>query len=200
MTEAFNPQAAFATGLLLHEGTGRPVDGQIEISADEGPVIGKVFADGRFVVSSYARFANQVHLHVHASSAQYRAGFTDFPVVVPIPPGADFDPDPPVVPTPLVDLGTILLPADSVNLRGRVMNAADPELPIAGATVEVLHSGPNPISPALTDSDGYYRFDEIVVKAPATIKCSTVSHTETRRLLLDYGKLINEEHFRLLPP
>jgi hypothetical protein len=198
MTESFNPHAAFATGLLLHEGTGRPLDGQIEISADEGPVVGKVFSDGRFVVSSYAQFVNQVHLHVHANSAQYRTGSTDFPILVPIPPGADFDPDPPAIPTPLVDVGTILAPADAVNLRGRVLNAADPELPVSGATVEVFHSGA-PIGPVLTDGDGYYRFDEIVVKAPATIQCSTVSHSETRRLLLDYGKLINEEHFHLLP-
>jgi Carboxypeptidase regulatory-like domain len=200
MSENFNTLAAFAHGLLLHEGTGRPPNGSVQMSADEGPVVGRVLDDGRFVVSGYGVSAQQVHLHIHANSAQYRAGFTDVLVVVQIPPGADFDPEPPAVPTPLVDLGAVLLPADPVNLRGRVVDASNPGAAVAGASVELMHGGPNAISPVMTDAGGHYRFDEIVVKAPITIQFSKLDfQTETRSLLLDFGKLINEENARLQP-
>jgi Carboxypeptidase regulatory-like domain len=200
VTESFNPQAAFATGLIVHEGTGRPLDGEIQITADEGEVSARVLESGRFVVSSYARFDGQVHLKIRAASPQYRAGSAGLDVAVAIPPGADFDPDPPATPTPLVDLGTLLLPADPVNLRGRAVNAADTEQPLDGAAIEITHAGPDAIAPVLTDGDGYYRFDEIVVRAPATIQCSKPNfQTETRLLLLDYGRLVNEEYFRLPP-
>lgn len=200
MSESFNTQAAFAAGLILHEGTGRPLDGSIQMSADEGFVVGKVLHDGRFVVSGYGPFAQQVHLHIHAKSEQYIAGFTDLDVLVQIPPGADFDPEPPAAPTPLVELGTIFLPADPVNLRGRVLDAGNPDVPLDGATVEITHGGPNVIGPVVTDAEGYYRLDGIAVVAPATIQFSKANfQTEARSLLLDFGKSINEEHARLLP-
>lgn len=199
MSETFLTQVAFVTGRVLHEGTGRPVDGELSITADEGYVVGKYFADGRFVVSGYSRFP-QATLRLRVTSAQYRAGFFEQTVLAAIPPGADFDPPPPASPDPLVDLGTILLPADPVNLRGRVVLAADPSVPVDGAELTVTHAGPVAVAPALTDADGYFRFDEIAVRAPAQIQCAKAGFDAvTRTLLLDFGRLINEEYFRLRP-
>ncbi|HEY0078511.1 MAG TPA: carboxypeptidase-like regulatory domain-containing protein [Pyrinomonadaceae bacterium] len=200
--DSYLAQVAYVTGRLLHEGTGRAVVGDIEITADEGEVFGRVFEDGRFVVSAYEKFA-ALHLHIRARSEQYRAGEVTHAVVATIPPADDFDPETPTPPAPLVDLGDILLPGDEVNIRGRVTEAADPDAPILGAEVTITHAGPagTEITPVLTDSDGRFRFDEVRVWSPASISAfANGFQTETRALLPDYGRLVNEEHFRLPPP
>lgn len=201
-------QVAFATGRILHQGTGEPVIGEIQITAKEGPVVDKVLADGTFAISGDLKLLfphldtqnYQLNLTIRANTAQYRAGFINHTLLVAIPGGSNFDPDPPLTLGALVDIGTILLPADSINIRGRVVEAKNPDTPISGATVEVLHAGP-PIPAATTKADGGYRFDDITVTAPARIRCSEPMNfkPETRTLLIDFGKLVNEESFRLPP-
>ena len=208
MTPDAITQTAFATGRLLHEGTGKPPVGAVKFTAAEGPVVGKLHEDGTFAISAYLNFlfpnlASQNYpftLTVSLTSPQYRSGKferTLAPVVVPV--GTDFDPAPPAAPDPLIDFGTILLAADPVNIRGRVVEAANPATPVVGATVEVLHAGP-PVPNAGAGADGRYRFDDIGVTAPAQIRCSAPTFkTVTRDLLLDFGRLVNEENFRLPP-
>jgi|GEM_PF-1486911 len=207
MTPDVITQVAFVTGRILHQGTGRPVVGQVRLIAKQGPVVSKVLDDGTFAVSGHLRFLfpdlaaqpYQLDLTIRADSPQFQSGFIEQSLVVAIPMGRSFDPNPPTVPDALVDVGTILLPADPVNVRGRVFEAENPGTPISGATVRVLHAGP-PI-PAVTGADGRYRLDGITVIAPAQIQCSEPMNfkPETRALLLDFGKLINEENFRLAP-
>jgi hypothetical protein len=201
-------QVAFLTGRLLHQGTAQPVLGSIQIRAEEGPLSATVLADGTFALSGDIRFlfpdlASQsypLHLTIQATSPQFRQGQASLAVATSIPSGSNFDPDPPTPPDALIDLGTLLLPADTISVRGRVVEALNPDTPIAGASVEVLHSGA-PIPPAASDSDGWYRLDDILVSGPSQIRCSHAGFkTVTRLLLLDYGKLVNEEYFRLPPP
>ena len=208
MTPDVITQTAFATGRIIHEGTGRPPVGAVTFAAAEGPVVGRVLEDGTFALSGYLNFLfpnlaaqnYQLTLTISLTSPQYRSGRferTLAPVVVPL--GSDFDPAPPAAPDPLVNFGTIILAADPVNIRGRVVEAANPGTPVGGASVEVLHAGP-PIAAAAADASGRYRFDDIGVTAPAQIRCSAPTFkTITRDLLLDFGRLINEENFRLSP-
>lgn len=133
MTADIITQVAFITGRLLHAGTSQPVVGRIRITAEEGPIIDKVLEDGTFAISGWLEllFPNldtqdyQLHLHVRVDSPQFRQGFIELPLPpVTIPMGSNFDPDPPILPDPHIDLGTILLPADPVNIQGQVVDAA----------------------------------------------------------------------------
>jgi hypothetical protein len=200
MTPDIIEQVAMVTGRLIHQGTGKPVVGSVRFTAREGPVADKLFADGTFAVSgrpellfpNLALQDHELHLNIRVDSAQFRAGFVEQTKVVPIPMGSTF--------ASPISVDTIDLPADPVNIRGQVVEAANPERLIADATIEVLHSGPV-IPPVTTDAEGRYRFDEITVTAPAQIRCAKPINfkTATRALLIDFGKLVNEEYFHLAP-
>jgi hypothetical protein len=201
-------QAAFASGRIIHQGTGEELAGQIEITAQEGPIISKVLDDGTFVLSGYLRFLfpdlstqnYTLNLTISANSQQYRQGLVEQSVVLNIPLGSNFDPDVAAPVDPPINMGTIVLPADPITIRGRVVEAEDLDQAIPNATVEILHAGP-PIAPVLTNTEGRYSFDNITVTAPSQIRCSEPSFlTITRTLLLDFGYLVNEENFRLPPP
>ncbi|MGH7491704.1 MAG: MSCRAMM family protein [bacterium] len=205
-------QVALVTGHILHEGTGEPIFGSVRIVErqvkDEdklGTVADKLLDDeeGTFVVSGepMALFPNlalqayTLNLEIRARSPQFRQGMIIRPLLVPISRGETFEPP--------IDVGVIFLLADSVNIRGRVLNAQNPENAIADAGVEILQNG------AVTDAtttgnDGRYRFDGLVVQTPvaepAQIRCSkTDFRIQARMLLIDFGKLVNEENFRLPP-
>ena len=201
-------QVAFATGRIIHQGTGRELVGEIQINAQQGPVITRMLDDGTFVLSAYLGFLfpdlnsqnYNLNLTIQARSPQYRQGFMERQVIVNIPMGSAFDPNPPTPPDALINMGTIVLDADPITIRGLVVEAENVDQPIQNATVEVLHAGPA-IAPETTDADGRYSFDNITVTAPAQIRCSEASFgTVTRVLLLDFGYLVNEENFRLPPP
>ena len=201
-------QAAFARGRILHGGTGLPVVGDIEFTAREGPVVGRVLADGTFVLSGYLTFlfpllatqAYTLNLSVRVSSPQLRAGAVTLPLVLNVPAGPSFDPDPPAAPRALIQSPTVLLAADPLSIRGRVVEAEDPTAPIQNATVEVLHAGAA-IAPFVTGTDGLYRFDSVTLVAPVEVRASHASfQTVTRAMRPEYGLLVNEENFRLPPP
>lgn len=207
-------QVVFVTGRVLHQGTGEPIVGEIKITAQEGPVSSKVLSDGTFAVSGDLEFLfpylatkdhndhfhdYQINLTIRAVSAQYRRGFAERQLSVMLLGGSNFDPDPPVVADLPVDMGIIRMPADPVNIRGRVVNAQSPDTSIFGARIEVLQNGVVTDS-TTTAADGRYRFDEIGVQAPAQIQCSATGfRIQPRILLIDFGKLLNEEYFRLEP-
>jgi hypothetical protein len=198
MTPDVIKQAAFITGRILHQGTGDPVIGRIHITAREGFVVDKI-------------------LTIRADSAQFRQGFVEYSFLATIPVGSNFDPKPPTLPGSLIDVGTIRLPVDpavdptanpvvfqknmQVNIRGRVVRAKDPDIPINGAKVSILESSVVTHS-TTTNSQGRYRFDNIIVKAPAQIKCSAPGFLSQnpRILQVDFSKSINEEYFRLALP
>jgi hypothetical protein len=214
-------QAAFIKGRILHQGTGEPVVGRVHITAREGFVVDKILADGTFAVSGdleqlFPKLSLQSYpltLTIRADSAQFRQGFVEYSFLVTIPVGSNFDPKPPALPNPLIDVGTIRLPVElianpvifqenmQVNIRGRVVPAKDPDIPINGATVSILQSSVVTHS-TTTNPQGRYRFDNIIVKAPAEIKCSAPGFLSQnpRILQVDFSKLINEEYFRLAPP
>ena len=192
-------QVALVSGRIIHAGTGQAVLGSLRITAREGPVIDKLLGDGTFVLSGRPEllFPNigaqdyVLNLNIRVTSAQFRQGVVTQQLSVPIPQGSPFD-------RPL-SAGSVSLPADPVNIRGRVVGAKNPQIPIHNAVVEVLHCG-LAVPPATTDAEGGYRFDEIAISAPAHMRCSATGFKpEKRILLIDFGKLMNEEHFRLPP-
>jgi len=192
-------QVVMVLGRLIHQGTGKPAIGSVRITAREGPVADRQLADGTFVVSGhpgllFPNLASQdyeLNLSIRVDSPQFRAGFVEQTRVVQIPRASTFEP-------PISLPNEIALPSDPVNIRGQVVEAANPDTPVSAATIEVLHGGPV-ISPVTTDPAGRYHFDEITVTAPAQIRCAKPINfkTETRALRLDFGKLVNEEYFRL---
>ena len=206
-------QAAFIKGRILHQGTGEPVVGRVHITAREGFVVDKMLADGTFAVSGdleqlFPKLSSQSYpltLTIRADSAQFRQNFVEYSFLVTIPVGSNFDPKPPALPNPLIDVGSIRLPVDlenmQVNIRGRVVPAKDPDIPINGAMVSILQSSVVTHS-TTTNPQGRYRFDNIIVKAPAQIKCSASGFVSQnpRILQVDFSKSINEEYFRLAPP
>jgi hypothetical protein len=199
MNPDISEQVALITGRIIHESTGEAIIGHIWITAQEGPVVGTLVADG-FAVSGrpellFPQLSShnyQLTLIIRAESAQFRAGVVEQQLLVPIPLGTTFDPP--------IDVDVIALPADPVNIRGRVVEAVNPETPISGAMVEVLHGGPA-IPPSTTDPEGRYHFDNIIVLEPAELRCSATDFKTQQRLLLpDFRKLLHEEYFRLPPP
>jgi hypothetical protein len=208
MTPDVITQAAFARGRILHAGTGLSVVGDITIAAHEGPVIAKFLPSGEFVLSGYLDFLfpdlaatnYTLHLTVTITSPQFRAGKVVETLLLAVPSGASFDPDPPNAPRPLIQIPTVTLAADPLTIRGRVVEAADPTAAIAGAAVEILHAGPA-IAPAATGADGRYSFDGVTLVAPVQVRASHAGFvTVTRGMLPEYGLLVNEENFRLSPP
>ena len=162
-------QTLFVTGRLLHQGTGRPPEGEVEITALEGPVVGRALADGTFVVSGdlprlfpeLKQRAYGLNLLIRVVSRQFIRGYYEGRAKpLTIPQGADFDPDPdlyqpnpPPPPHPPLDAGTIVLSTqyEPIHLRGRVVAANDPEAPIAGATLTLFHNGVE--TPTTTGAD-----------------------------------------------
>lgn len=218
-------QATFIKGRILHQGTGEPVVGRVHITAREGFVVDKMLADGTFAVSGdleqlFPKLSSQPYpliLTIRADSAQFRQNFVEYSFLVTIPVGSNFDPKPPALPSPLINVGTIRLPVDpavdpianpvvfqenmQVNIRGCVVHAKDPDIPINGATVSILQSSVVTHS-TTTNLQGRYRFDNIIVKAPAQIQCSAPGFLSQnpRILQVDFSKSVNEEYFRLAPP
>ena len=218
-------QAAFITGRILHQGTRLPIVGKIRITAREATLVDRVLADGTFVLSaaldvlfpelnsrSYA-----LYLTIQADSGQFRLGAAKYSLLVTIPAGSNFDPELATTqPDPLIDLGTIYLPVDpaddptadldmyrenlQVNIRGLVVQANHPDLPFATPpTIQIVPTGAPSVS-VTADTNGRYRFTNIVVRSPARILCSAPGFQTIERLLsVDYGKLFNSENFRLLP-
>lgn len=225
MTQDVIKQATFIRGRILHQGTGEPVVGRVRIAAREGSVVDKVLADGTFAVSGdleklfpkLSLQSYQLTLKIWADSAQFRQGFVEYTFSKVISMGSNFDPEPPILLDLPIDVGMIRLPVDpaidptansvvfqenlQVNIRGRVVRATDPDIPINGATVKVIQSSVVTHS-AVTNTDGRYRFDNIIVRSPAKIECSApgFQSQNPRILQIDFGKLINEEYFRLAPP
>jgi hypothetical protein len=232
-------QTAFIRGQILHQGTGEPIDGEVHITApidsmvDEmlPAVVDKVLPDGTFVISGcidrlFPKLNSQnyqLNLNIRVKSPQFRQDFLEYSRSVTVPMGSDFDPEPPVAPDPLIDVGVVRLPVNpftdlntkpvdpdenpldllkknlQVGIRGRVVEARDPERSISSATVEILHLA-IVTHTITTNAAGRYRFDNIVVIAPSRIQCSAPGfNSQTRPLRINFSQLIHEEYFRLTP-
>lgn len=209
-------QTLFVTGRLLHQGTGRPPEGEVEITALEGPVVGRALADGTFVVSGdlprlfpeLKQRAYGLNLLIRVVSRQFIRGYYEGRAKpLTIPQGADFDPDPdlyqpnpPPPPHPPLDAGTIVLSTqyEPIHLRGRVVAANDPEAPIAGATLTLFHNGVE--THTTTGADGCYRFPEITdITDPVTLRAVAAGYNQDkdRLLVLDFTRTVNQEDFQL---
>lgn len=197
-------QVALVTGKILHQGTGEPVFGEVRITTEVGMVADKLLKDGTFVISGrpdllfpqLSSQSYQLNFKIGAESPQFRQGFVETDLTVTIPSGWTFE-----QPVALAEI--VFLNADPVNIGGYVFDAINPNNGIANATITVLQEGRVPDS-TLTSADrgelGRYRFNEITVLAPAQIRCvATDFQTQTRNLLIDFGKLLNQENFYLVP-
>ena len=145
MSSDLSKLSAFVTGRVIHQGTGEPVLGAVRITSPEGRVWSRVLDDGTFVVAAdlemlmpdLATQQYDINLMIRADSQQFRPGFIERTEPVSVPAGSDFDPDPPATPPdPLISLGTIAFAADPINIRGRVIQAENPDQGIPGATVD----------------------------------------------------------------
>ncbi len=204
MTWEVLEQVALVTGKILHQGTGKPVFGNVRITTEVGAVVDKLLKDGTFVISGrpdllFPRLSSQsyqLNLKIRAESPQFRQGFVETDLTVTIPSGWTFE-------QPVSSAETVFLNADPVNIGGYVFDAINANNGIANATITVLQEGRVPDS-TLRSADrgelGRYRFNEITVLAPAQIRCvATDFQTQTRNLLIDFGKLLNQENFYLVP-
>ncbi len=199
MTLDMIEQVAVASGKILHEGTGKPIDGSISVDADECAIVGHFLEDGNFAVSTWpaiefpdlATQAYLLTLAISVESKQFVEGSYEETRVVPIPMGSTFEPP--------IDLGLIQLPADPVDIGGRVFKARDPDTPIANATVKLVQ-GASVTATEVTDADGRYRFNQVPVLAGAKLECSAATfRTVERPLLIDFRQLLHEEYVRLPP-
>jgi hypothetical protein len=199
MTPDVIEQVAVAIGQILHQGTGKPVDGSISIRALEVPIHGTFLEDGNFAVSTWpdmylpdlAAQAYQLTLTIRADSQQFIEGFYETEVVVPVPAGSTFEPP--------IDLGILELMADPLCLGGRVVEAQNPDTVISNATIDLIRGGTT-VNTTQTDTEGRYRFDLITVLPDTDIKCSAPNFTDVqRKLSVDFGKLLSEEYFQLPP-
>lgn len=186
-------------GRAVHQGTGLAVHGTIVFSSPSGPIIASVRPDGSFAISGrpdllFPNLATQNYafeIELTASSAQFREGSSTISTTVNLTTGEDFSPP--------LDAGTLEFPADPVYIRGTVTNGAEPFGAILGATVELYQNGALQDS-AVTDAEGAYAFNAVVVPAPAELRCAAATYTsQTRTLLLDYGLAVNQEFFRMTP-
>ncbi|MEB3216060.1 MAG: hypothetical protein VKN72_07395 [Nostocales cyanobacterium 94392] len=204
MTWEILEQVAIVTGKILHQGTGKPVFGQVGITTEFGMVVDKLLKDGAFVISGRPDLlfpqldsqSYQLNLRIRADSLQFRQGFIEKDLTVTIPSGWTFE-------QPVSQAETVFLDADAVNIGGYVFDAVNPSDRIANATIEILQEG-MVIYSTLTSSDpseqGKYRFNNIIVLAAAQIRCvATDFQTQTRNLLIDFGKSLNQENFYLVP-
>jgi hypothetical protein len=200
-------QVVFLTGRVIHQGTGKPPIGQVHVTAREGPLLSRILEDGTIALSGDLALLlpkphvgpYQFNLTFEVISPQFKAGKLLLQRLQPVPSNLDFAPNPPAIPAPPVNMGIILLPADPVNLRGRVVQARNPNTAISGATVRV--TSPLGTNTTTSSATGAYRLDNLLVQAPATISC-TMNPTFkpiNRVLQLDYRLPVNEEQFQLLP-
>lgn len=204
MTLEVLEQVALITGKILHQGTGQPVLGKVRITTDTWMVADKLLKDGTFVISGRPDLlfpllnsqSYQLKLKIRADSAQFRQGFVETDLNVTIPSGWTFE-------QPVFLTETVLLPADSVNIGGYVFDAVNPENTIPNATIEVLQAGAVTHSTSTSadpSEQGKYRFNNIIVLPPAQIRCVATSfQTQTRNLLIDFSKSLNQENFYLVP-
>lgn len=206
MAKEIHEQIVLAVGQILHAGSGQAVIGRVRVEEQHARLAkrrsmlaAKYLANGTIVLSGQLgelfpeldKQAYRLQLNIHATSTQFRQGHATHPLTVQIPMGSSFDPP--------INLGVIRLPADPLQIRGRVVEARDPARPIATATILVTHSGPG-LPRAQADANGNYRFQHVVVVAPATIECRAGGYKpQSRALLIDYSAALAEEHFRLVP-
>lgn len=197
-------QVALVTGRVLYEGAGLPIAGSVVVTASEWSVYSRVFKDGRFVISGkverlFPDLATQPYnltLLIRANSPQFIAGFAESTQTVVVPQNESFNSP---LPLPLPD-GTLMFPADPINIRGGVAEAGRPENPISGATIEILQGG-GTIASASTDGEGRYRLNGVMLTAPSEIRCSAPDiTTQTRLLRVDFSQFNHREDFQLPTP
>lgn len=215
-------QVALVMGKILHEGTGQPVIGTVQITVQEPPVIDKILSDGTFVLSGrpellfpeLALKAYQLQLNIRATSLQFRQGFAEKTLTVTIPKGWNFEQlVSKVLPTSSSTI-LVLLPSEPVFIRGYVFDVDNPGVGIPNATVKI-EQGVNTFT-TLTSADvehkGKYSFQDpgdpikpqaftIIATSPATISCSATGFKPSlnRLLAIDFERSLHEEYFHLVP-
>ncbi|MBW4518177.1 MAG: hypothetical protein KME16_00395 [Scytolyngbya sp. HA4215-MV1] len=215
-------QVALVTGKILHEGTGQPVIGTVQITVQELPVIDQIWSDGTFILSGrpallfpeLALKDYQLHLNIRTTSLQFRQGFAEKTLIVTIPKGWNFEQ--PVSKALPISTSTILVlfPAEPVFIRGYVFDVDNPGVGIANATVKIQQGMTTFIT--LTSADierkGKYSFQDpsdptkpqaftITATSPATISCSATGFkpSPNRPLAIDFERSLHEEYFSLIP-
>jgi hypothetical protein len=194
-------QVALVTGKLLHRGSAQPIDGTVRFEAVEGRVYGRVLEDGTFVVTGHppllmrgpAPWKLRLRMRVQSGELTTRVVTEELTVNN-------------VTPVAMVDVGTLSFPmtANAIQpniartFRGLVVEDKDPHPPVAGAQIEISDSVPSSVN-TLTDAQGRFSFDDLVVTGPATIKCTAATFKpQTRQLLIDFHFAMHEVHFRLV--
>lgn len=90
----------------------------------------------------------------------------------------------------------VLLTPLPLTLAGRVVRAADPAIPVPGASISV--TAPAPAGPVTSNALGAYTLPDLPVAEEITLRVTAAGFsplTLTRRL--DYRQPVNEQHFQL---
>jgi hypothetical protein len=215
-------QVALVKGRILHEGTGKPVIGKIQITVQESSVIDKILSDGTFVLSGRPELLfpelalkdYQLHLTIKATSPQFRQGFVEKSLIVTIPRGWNFEQFISKELPASTSSIQVLFPAEQVFIRGYVFDVDNPGTGIPNATVKI-QQGANTFT-TLTSMDvegkGRYSFQDtrdptkpqaftITAMNAATISCSASGFQSilNRLIVIDFERSIHEEYFHLRP-
>ena len=96
---------------------------------------------------------------------------------------------------PLFDQTIDLLPVP-LHLNGRVVEADDPDTPIANVTIRIF--APGAIGPFQTDADGYFTIYDLPVVADIRLRAQRPSYEPLdTEITLDYSQPVNQMTFLL---
>ena len=103
-----------------------------------------------------------------------------------------------VLNAPLLEQNVALLP-EPVHLGGRVVNAEDPEEPIANAQITV--TAPEVRGPVSTNAEGFFTLNDLPVAQEVTVQVSGLPSFEevVTTVRLDYRQPVNHVTFALSP-
>ena len=215
-------QVALVTGKILHEGTGKPIIGTVQIKVKESFVIDKILSDGTFLLSGRPELLfpelalkdYQLHLKIKAISPQFRQEFVEKSLIVTIPKGWNFEK--PISKELPASISTIqvLFSAEQVFIRGYVFDVDNPGIGIPNATVKIQQGAKTftTLTSSDVDRQGQYSFQDlgdptkpqaftITLTSPATISCTATNFKSilNRPLVVDFERSLHEEYFHLSP-
>lgn len=89
----------------------------------------------------------------------------------------------------------VALEPDPVGLAGWIIDDADPEIPVVGASVEI--TAPAARGPVLSDDRGYFRIEDLPLALAVTVEITKDARTLTREVRIRTDEPLNQRTFSL---